>query len=360
MTDFQQKTAVIIGGAGGMGRELALRLAGEGARVFVGDLGEEAISGVIGEGSPLPGSIDGAVCDLANDQSVARFSDAAFAALGHVDFLFNHAGVSLAGPLEAISSEDWAWLLNVNVTGLGRSIANFLPRMSSQGQGWIVNTSSGLGLFHDLPLAAPYIASKAAIIAYSRALAIYIRNRGLRVSVFAPEITNTNFLTTARIVGIQTDLVAGGLPAHRIQTAEQAVDLLLKGLTEERFLISATEGTELKLRAMADHMLQPGSDQLDACGNASRISQIASMRVPEGHAEQLSGELADYATKVPGHHGCIAYEVARDMSDPCIIRIFEIWSDQAALDSHVAAPETLAILGRLFSLGASDFTTRPL
>lgn len=107
-------------------------------------------------------------CDIGDDASVTEFADAAFAALGRVDLLFNHAGASLGGLLEEVNSADWNWLLNLNVTGLGRSIAAFLPRMTAQGGGWIVNTSSGLGLFHDVPFAAPYIASKAAIIAYSR------------------------------------------------------------------------------------------------------------------------------------------------------------------------------------------------
>ncbi len=358
--DLTGKTAAIIGGGGGIGRALVLALVRAGARVFIGDIRPDALSDTIAAACEIGAGQSGVICDLADDQSVASFSDQAFAALGRIDFLFNHAGVSLVGPPDQISSEDWAWLLNVNIIGLGRSVANFLPRMSAQGSGWIINTSSGLGLFHDLPLAAPYIASKAAIIAYSRALAVYSMNLGVRVSVFAPEITNTDFLKTARVKGLPPALLASGLPLARMQTAEEAAATLIGGLAQEQFLISATHGTQQKLRSMAKHMLAPSSDLIDAHGRRERVSQLASLRVPEEQLGEATELIANFATRTQAHHGCIAYEVARDISRPATFRIFEIWTDQSALDAHVSAPETLGFLATLFGLGACDFSITPL
>ena len=223
------KRAAIIGGGGGIGRSIALALAREGVDILVGDVDGAAAAAVAAEVEAIGRRGHDASCDLGDDRSVADFADVAFDRLGRVDLLFNHAGASVAGLLEQIGSDDWSWILNINITGLGRSIREFLPRMTTQGGGHIVNTSSGLGLFQSLALAAPYSATKAAIIAYSRSLAVYARNRGIGVTVFCPDITRTAFVASGRLIGLPPALVAGMLPSGHMQTPDEAPTVCCAG-----------------------------------------------------------------------------------------------------------------------------------
>lgn len=352
---LEGKTAAILGGGAGIGREIALALARHQVSVFVGDIDEAAGRDTADAVAALGVRSEFARCDIGDDASVADFADAAYATLGGVDLLFNHAGASLGGLLEQVTSEDWNWLLNLNVTGLGRSITAFLPRMTEQG-GWIVNTSSGLGLFHDVPFAAPYIATKAAIIAYSRALATYVRNRGIGVSVFCPDLTMTGFLGAGRIKGIPPEMIAGSLPMDRMQTAADAAAVLIDGLLAERFLISATAGTPAKLFAMAGAELEPGSDAFDTNGRPVPMLQKGSIQLPEQTLDEALALFRDFARRSREHYGCRTYDYARDPDEPARLVIFEAWESQAAVDAHAAAPETLAFAGKLFALGATDFS----
>jgi NAD(P)-dependent dehydrogenase (short-subunit alcohol dehydrogenase family)/quinol monooxygenase YgiN len=348
------KRAVIIGGGDGIGRAIVRALGRLGVGVFIGDINEAAAAAAAAELRGNGAEAWAAQCDIANDVSVSAFADAAFATLGRIDLLFNHAGASVGGLLEEIGSEDWQWMLNINLVGLGRSCRAFLPRMTAQGGGHIVNTSSGLGLFHDLPAAAPYIASKAGIIAYSRALAVYSRNRKIGVSVFCPDITATAFLGAGRLIGIPPAIAEAGMPADRIQTPDAAAQLLIDGLMAGDFLISAVPGTRAKLQAMADAMLAPASDCLPAAG-AVPIVQQGALRIPADKQPEALQAFAIYVEDARRHDGCMFYEAGIDPLDPAIIKVFEVWRDQAAIDAHAFAPETLPFMERLFALGASDF-----
>ncbi len=357
--ELKGKTAAILGGGGGIGREIALALVAEGASVIVGDIDEGAARETA---AMVKNGITAAHCDLADDNSVGAFADTAFKTHGRVDLLFNHAGTSLGGLLEQVTSDDWNWMLNINLTGLGRSISSFLPRMTAQGGGgWIVNTSSGLGLFHDLPIAGPYIASKAGIIAYSRALSTYVMNRSIGVSVFCPDITATPFMGSGRIKGIPPELLAAGMPIDRLQSPQQAAKTLIEGLKEERFLISAVPETAEKLLAMAKADLTPGSDTFDADGQSKLVLAKGGLRLPDVAREDILALFNDFAEKTRKEHkGCRFYDIAVDPVDSNKLVIYEAWESRAAADAHGMAPESMEFIGKLFKLGASDFSVTDL
>ena len=357
--DFEGKTAAIIGGGGGIGRAIALALAGRGADVLVGDVDASAAAGVAAEVVALGRRGEGVRCDLGSDDSVNAFADVAFEKLGRVDLLFNHAGVSLGGLLEQISTDDWNWLLNVNIVGLGRSVRAFVPRMGDGGGGHIVNTSSGLGLFHDLSLAGPYLCTKAAIVAYSRALAVYLRNRGIGVSVFCPDLTRTAFVGSGRIIGIPPEFLAGALSSDRAQTAEQAAELLLAGLEAETFLISAVPDTAAKLASMAASLLAPGSDNPPAA-TAPPIVQKGSITVPAERRDEILALCASFAAQSRTHAGCIVYDATVDIEDPAMIRIVEVWRDATSIDSHGVSPDTMRFVAQMFGLGVKNFSFAPV
>jgi len=353
--DFDRKQVAIIGGGGGIGREIGLKLLKAGATVVLGDVDQSALDETAALAGAHRPSVHTTLCDIAQDESVTRFADFAFETMGRVDLLINHAGVSVGGLLEQIPSEDWNWMLNINLAGLGRSVSAFLPRMTDQGGGWIVNTSSGLGLFHDMPFGGPYIATKAGIVAYSRALATYCRNRAIGVSVFCPDATKTNFMTAGRLTGIPKEILAAGISADKIQTPEQAAQILLDGLGKDQFLISAVPDTQDKLIAMAAAGLDPESDNFDAHGLQKPVVSKGGLRVPLSVRDEALALFREFADITQGHYGCQFYDITISAEDPEQLVIFEVWDSQAALDAHAAAPGAMDLIMKLFALGASDF-----
>ncbi len=353
--ELLNKSAVIIGGAQGIGRALAIQLAKEGVDVFIGDINETQAKETAYLVEQLGRNSGYAYCDITDDSSVETFANKAYESLSSVNLLFNHAGVSAAGPYESLNSDDWNWVLNANITGIGRSLKAFLPLMN---EGWVINTSSSAGLFHDIPVAGPYIASKAGIIGLSRALGTYLGNRGIGVSVLCPDITETNFMTSGRLVDIPLEAAMAMLPLDQLQSAEQVAKITVSGIKDEQFLISATPHYQSKLKAMIHDELMPGSDHVDANGNKPVIIQEVRFRVGETNRETILARFAEVAPLFKAHSGVRAYELRTDPIDTCQLCIFEAFDTQFAMDSHGAAPETLSFFSEVLALGAQDISAR--
>jgi NAD(P)-dependent dehydrogenase (short-subunit alcohol dehydrogenase family) len=262
---------VIIGGGGGMGAAIARRLGGFGAQVVVADIDLASAEAVAQE---LQSMTSGAKARaVAADLAVGADLDGLFAVAndwlgGRVDLLINHAGVAVGGPSEAIPDEEWDRVFHTNVTGFAASIRRFLPLMGGDDESWIVNTSSAMGLFHDQPMAGPYIASKAAIIAMSRALALQLSSRNIGVSVLCPELTDTAFPASAKRYPLnpQAPQRSGGTPPHA-QSPDQAALALIEGLEAGKFLISLAPLTRERLVLMAEAELAPRSDRPERPAN---------------------------------------------------------------------------------------------
>ncbi len=351
------KTAVIIGGGAGIGAAIARELGRHACRVVVADIdGGKAentardVSACGGQGYPF-------VCDLGDPASLdglLEFVDANFAA--RLDLLFNHAGVSAAGLLEAIPDDAWNRVLSTNVTGFAGAISRFLPLMGSDNPGWIVNTSSSLGLFHDIPFAAPYIASKAAIIAYSRALATYVSGRNLGVSVLCPDITDTQFATSPVLYGIDPAIAEAARPTS-MQSPEEVAQAAIGGIEKEQFLISLSANAEERLASMAAANLDPGSDRLAADNAADGILQIGTLRLARDKREKALSALVEMAGKSRQETGCMDYLFSVDPEDDLLVHLREIWVDQQAMDAHAGMPHTRDFMEIVGSLGLSDFST---
>lgn len=140
------------------------------------------------------------VCDVSNAEHVQAMADVAFETFGHVNFLFNNAGVAVAGPVWTATLDDWKWTLGVNVMGVVHGIRAFVPRMISGGtEAHIVNTASVAGLLA-VPGSAVYCASKHAVVAISECLQheLSIANARIGVSVLCPAWVRTGIADSER------------------------------------------------------------------------------------------------------------------------------------------------------------------
>lgn len=185
MARFAAKRCVVTGAASGIGREVALRFAADGARLALFDRVEPGA----GEGVAL--SHRG---DVSSDEDVADFAKAVSEALGTVDVIVNAAGI--LGPAVSIADceeEDWDRVFAVNVKGTYLCVRHLLPLMRAGGGGAIVNFASTAGLSGSATL-GPYSATKGAVVLMTRSLALAHAREGIRVNCVCPGSIETPML----------------------------------------------------------------------------------------------------------------------------------------------------------------------
>ena len=181
---------VVTGGAGGIGRAIAVSLLGHGASVVLADIEEPVLERTVAELSTL-GAVEGVRTDVSDEDSVASLAEHVHERHGGVDLLFLNAGVTSGGGGLPWQQEpnDWRWCFGVNVFGVGIGVAAFVPHMLERGRpAQVVITSSGDGGFAPVPTASVYAASKAAISCFAEAVQLNLISSGddVRASVFYP------------------------------------------------------------------------------------------------------------------------------------------------------------------------------
>ena len=183
-------TAVVTGGAGGIGNGIVKALLRRGARVIIADIEAPVLERAVGELSPL-GPVEGVPTDVSDEQSVTALADHVFDTYGGCNLLFCNAGVTSGGGGKPWQQEpnDWRWCFGVNVFGVAICTWAFVPRMIASGEpGQVIVTSSGDGGFAPVPTASVYASSKAAASCFTEALNHNLISEGtnLRASVFYP------------------------------------------------------------------------------------------------------------------------------------------------------------------------------
>lgn len=199
MDDFDGKVAVVTGAASGIGRAYAEHLGRLGMHLVLADVEARPLEQV---GAAVPGarSVTTVVTDVADEASVGRLAEAAFAEHGTVHLLCNNAGVSLTRSLLQASTDDWRWLLGVNLWGVIHGISAFAPRMVDRGEpGHVVNTCS-VASWTVVPGYGMYAASKHAVAAISEALAGDLAAVGAPIGVTAvcPSLVRTRLFSSER------------------------------------------------------------------------------------------------------------------------------------------------------------------
>ena len=203
--DFTGRTAIVTGGASGIGNAIARALADRGARVAIVDVRAEAASDAAGAlltgGSGGSGRSDvdehgqgrhaGFGCDITDESAVARTVADVLERFGHVDVLVNCAGVALLAPAEDLAAAAWATTLDVNLTGTFRMTQAVGRHMLDAGHGRIVSIASQaahVGLVGH----AAYCASKAGVAGLTRVLALEWGGRGVTVNTVSPTVVLTD------------------------------------------------------------------------------------------------------------------------------------------------------------------------
>lgn len=238
--DFTDQIAVLTGAGGGIGRAVALGFGRREAHVFVSDLSALAAETVAAEIAAAGGTATPARCDVSVDSDVVDLARTVEGS-GPVDVLFNNAGVAVGGPVGAVALHDWRWVFEVNVLGAVRMLNAFLPVMAHRGSAIVVNMSSSLALWPEVPLVLPYIS----ILAISEAFAPVCAAQGVRVVALGPDVTATSFHVNARLSGVQTEEALRCVPVVEMQFPEAISDALFAALDGGHFLATNVPGLRL-------------------------------------------------------------------------------------------------------------------
>jgi 2-hydroxycyclohexanecarboxyl-CoA dehydrogenase len=188
---LEGKTALVTGGASGIGAATARRMAAEGARVAIGDLDEAGAGGVAAE-------LDGFACrlDVADVQSVREAVAATVGAIGDIDVLVNNAGTDRFAFFIHTDEELWDFVLGVNLRGVLAVTHAVLPRMQERRTGSIVNVASEAGRVGSQG-SVVYSAAKAGVIGFTKAIAREAARYRVRCNAVAPGPIETPLLNSA-------------------------------------------------------------------------------------------------------------------------------------------------------------------
>ncbi len=193
LSDYRGRCVLVTGAGAGIGRGIALRLAQAGAAVACVDLDEKAAAEVAAEIDPSGARALPLAGDVASEHDVARVVDAAAEALGGLDVLVNNAGITIVKRFEESTLGDWDRTMNVNLRSMFHCTKRALPWLRRAEGGNIVNLASMAALRFTVPHVA-YAASKAAIVSFTRDLAVELAADGIRVNAVAPGPIATQIL----------------------------------------------------------------------------------------------------------------------------------------------------------------------
>lgn len=232
-TGFVPRTAVVTGGGSGLGRALALRLAGAGAHVLVADLRREGAAETQALARERGGRVDVTEVDVADADAVVRLASEADALFGVPELVVNNAGVAVAGEMDVVPLEDWRWLLDINLRGVVYGCHAFVPRLRRAGCGAILNVASLAGLVH-MPGMSAYNVSKAAVVALSETLYAELRPDGVGVTVLCPSFFQTHIIEHARSHDPRASRLGAALMARARESADDVARLALEAVRRRR------------------------------------------------------------------------------------------------------------------------------
>ncbi|WP_323036077.1 3-oxoacyl-[acyl-carrier-protein] reductase [Pararhodobacter sp.] len=234
MFDLSGKRALITGASGGIGAAIARTLHASGATVGLSGTREEplnALAAELGERAHvLP-------CNLSDPASVEALPKAAIAAMGGLDILVNNAGITRDQIFMRMSDDDWASVLDVNLTASMRLCRAVMRPMMKARWGRIVNISSIVGATGN-PGQVNYAASKAGLIGMTKSIAAEVATRGITANAVAPGFIATAM--TDKLTDDQKDKINAQIPAGRMGTPEEIAAAVLYLASPEAAYVTGT------------------------------------------------------------------------------------------------------------------------
>lgn len=199
MSQFSEKTAVISGGAEGIGFSIAQAMGRQGMNVVLGDIDAEQLARARAQLETQGIKVLTVQMDVSKQEDWEAVAEQAIERFGKVHMLVNNAGVSgIPGPIEEMDIKDWRWVLDVNLMGVIFGTKIMVPLMKQHGDGgWVINVASMAGMA-GIPFAGPYTASKVAVVGMSESWYAELKPHNIQVSVLCPAFVKTRITHSFR------------------------------------------------------------------------------------------------------------------------------------------------------------------
>ncbi|MGH9297936.1 MAG: SDR family NAD(P)-dependent oxidoreductase [Acidimicrobiales bacterium] len=273
------KTAVVTGGASGIGLALGEAFARESMKVVLADVDEPGLAAAAESLVNAGAEVHTVVCDVSDDGAVEHLRDEALSRFGAVHVVCNNAGVGGGGPIWEAPLETWKWVMGVNFWGVLHGIRAFTPLLIEQGEGHLVNTASAAGIVA-APFMGSYCASKHAVVAISEILSaeLHLISSLVRASVVCPmwvrtRISESDRNAPAEVLAatkgredqagfrdVVTRLIDGGLPPAVVASA------VLSAVKEGRFWVFPHEEVKAQAVARAERIAREEIPVFEASG----------------------------------------------------------------------------------------------
>jgi NAD(P)-dependent dehydrogenase (short-subunit alcohol dehydrogenase family) len=239
---FAGKRCFLTGAASGIGRATALKLAAEGAELFLTDRNAEGLAETVADARALGATVTAhRALDVSDYEQVAAFAADIHSAHQSMDVVMNIAGVSAWGTVSQLEHRHWESMISINLMGPIHVIETFVPPMVAAGRGGhLVNVSSAAGLVA-LPWHAAYSASKYGLRGLSEVLRFDLARHGIGVSVVVPGAVKTPLVQSVEIAGVdrehpQVRKWIDRFSGHAV-SPELVADKILRGVTRNRYLV---------------------------------------------------------------------------------------------------------------------------
>jgi len=288
MQDFKDKVAVITGGAGGVGRAIAMALANEGAKVVISDVNTEKLEETTAELKQIHPEAMGIRTDVTKLDSVKALADEVYEKFGQVDLMFANAGIGAGefGNMWDYDDNDWNFSFNVNMWGVINSIRAFMPRMTdSKNESHFVITGSANGAVLKLPYTPIYTATKAAVQSITENLYQQCNMMGFSVKVSAlfpgPHTVATGIFDSSDVrpdelaadpnkpdFGMKTaddmiKMMAEAGVQMQVTQPEEVAATALQGIRDDKFwILPLTEEIEGMIEARHQSIMQRSNPEI--------------------------------------------------------------------------------------------------
>ena len=279
--ELKGKTAVITGGASGIGLATAIQFSKAGANLVLGDIKDGPLETQVKELRSHGATVIGVHCDVSKESDVEALRDAALKEFGTAHVIFNNAGVA-GGSTIGTPKKVWDWVMSVNLDGVVNGMNAFIPLFLEQNEGHVVNTASEAGLVGVAGM-GPYNASKFAVVGISESLFHELANTGknVHVSVLCPNFVRTRIFESERnmpkelasyaenpenqeIKTIAAALVNAGIDAADVAKAvEDAV-------VNEKFWILTHEHSALRITELRLEWMRGGPSPMAGLVNVNK------------------------------------------------------------------------------------------
>jgi 3-hydroxybutyrate dehydrogenase len=188
---LQGKSAIVTGAASGIGKEIALTYAREGAKVAIADLNLEAANAVAAQIKAAGGQALGVAMDVTNEEAVNKGVATVVAAFGGVDILVSNAGIQIVHPIEEFSYADWKKMLAIHLDGAFLTTRACLPHMYAAGKGGSIIYMGSVHSKEASKLKAPYVTAKHGLIGLAKVVAKEGGSHGVHANVICPGFVRT-------------------------------------------------------------------------------------------------------------------------------------------------------------------------